>query len=108
MSNLDIVRRLYDAWNGADPVKDVIPFLDPDFEWVNPSYAVEAGTRHGHDAWREANANVAAAFEFYKHEPGEMIEAKDKVICFATFCARGRAGGLPYEKSESQVWTLRD
>jgi ketosteroid isomerase-like protein len=107
-SNLDVIRRLYAAWNGGDPIDGVIPLLHPDFEWVNPSYAVEAGTHRGHDGWRKANENAAAAFEFYKHEPGPTIETGDKIVCFAIFVARGRAGGVAYEKSEPHVWTLRD
>jgi ketosteroid isomerase-like protein len=106
-SNRDVVQRLYAAWNSADPVEGVVPFLDPSFEWVNPSYAVEPGTRHGFDGWRKANSNIAAAFESYQHEPDEVIEADDKVLCFARFSARGRAGGIPYERVEHHLWTLR-
>ena len=108
MTNVEVVRRLYEAWNGPDPVEGVIPLLDPAFEWVNPSYAVDGGTRHGHDGWREATRSMEAVFESYRHELGEMRDAGDKVLCFATFVARARAGGLEYEKLEPQVWTLRD
>lgn len=99
---------MYDAWNSTDPAGAVIPFLDRSFEFVNPPYAVEPGTRHGHRGWVDANTNTAAAFEFYKHEPGEMIETNDKIICFATFVAQSRAGEVPYEKREGHVWTLHD
>lgn len=108
LSNLEVVRRLYAAWNGAEPVEDALQFLDPSFEWINPPYAVEPGTRRGHEGWRQANSNVAAAFESYRHEPGEMIEAGEKVLCFATFSGRGRAGGIEYGKSEQHLWTLRE
>jgi ketosteroid isomerase-like protein len=107
-ANLELIRRVYAAWNGGDPIEGVIPLLHPNFEWVNPPYAVESGVREGHAGWREANARGQAAFESYKHEPGEMIEIDDKVLCFATFIARGRAGGIEYEKSEPHVWTIRD
>lgn len=108
LTNLGLVRRLYEAWNGDDPVEDVLPFLDPGFEFVNPPYAVEPGTRSGHNGWREVDANNKAAFESYRHEPDEMIEANDKVLCFVTLVARGRAGGVPFEKREGHVWTLRE
>jgi ketosteroid isomerase-like protein len=108
VTNIDVVRRLYEAWNGPDPIEDVIPLLDPAFEWVNPSYAVDGGTRHGHGGWRHANRNIAAVLEAYHHEVGELYEADDKVVSLTTFVAQSRAGGVKYEKSEPQVWTLRD
>ena len=45
--NAGVVRRVYEAWNGPDPVDGVLPMLDPAFEWVNPPHAVEPGTRRG-------------------------------------------------------------
>jgi ketosteroid isomerase-like protein len=102
------VRRLYEAWNGPDPGEAVLPLLDPAFEWVNPSYAVESGTRHGHEGWRQATRSTDASFQSYHHRPGEMREVGDKVICFTTFVARARVGGIEYEKDEPQVWTLHD
>lgn len=107
-SNVDVVRRAYEAWNGPDPVEGVIPLLHEEFEWVNPPYAVESGTRSGRNAWRESNATLAAAFDEFRHEVGEMVDAGDVVVCFATFVARGRGGAIAYEKLEPQVWTLRD
>jgi ketosteroid isomerase-like protein len=107
VTNTDVVRRLYEAWNGPEPVDGVIPLLDPAFEWINPSYAVDPGTRRGHDGWREAHRNVAAAFESFRYEPGEMRELDDRVVCFGTFVAQTRAGGVGYEKREPHVWTLR-
>ena len=37
-------RRMYDVWHSGD-LPRILEFLDPEFEYVNPDYAVEPGTR---------------------------------------------------------------
>ena len=54
--NVEIVRRLVDAWNRHD-LEAMLTFADPDAEYVNAPSAVEPGTRRGH----EALASVARA-----------------------------------------------
>jgi ketosteroid isomerase-like protein len=46
--NVEIVRRLMDAWNRQDP-KGILALTDPEAEYVNAPTAVEPGTRRGHD-----------------------------------------------------------
>ena len=42
--NVELVRRIYDAWDREESARD---FIAADVEYVNPSYAVEPGTRRG-------------------------------------------------------------
>ena len=44
--NVEIVRRLYDAWNRRDE-EELVALGDPEVEWVNSPTAVEPGTRRG-------------------------------------------------------------
>ena len=44
--NIEIVRRLYDAWNRRDE-EELVALSDPEAEWVNSPTAVEPGTRRG-------------------------------------------------------------
>ncbi len=46
--NVEIVRRLVDAWNRQDPEAVLAP-IHPEGEYVNAPAAVEPGTRRGHD-----------------------------------------------------------
>ena len=48
---LKLLEELYRAWGVGTPLSEVQPFLHPEFEWVNPDYAVEPGTRHGPEGW---------------------------------------------------------
>ena len=45
-ANIEIVRRLYDAWNRRDE-EELVALSDPEAEWVNSPTAVEPGTRRG-------------------------------------------------------------
>jgi ketosteroid isomerase-like protein len=46
--NVEIVRRLMDAWNRQD-ITGILALTDPEAEYVNAPTAVEPGTRRGHD-----------------------------------------------------------
>ena len=47
--NVEMVRRLLDAWNRQD-LEGILVLTDPEAEYVNAPNAVEPGTRRGHDA----------------------------------------------------------
>src|SRR6476659_8996959 len=47
--NVEIVRRLVDAWNRQD-LEGIRALVDPEGEYVNAPTAIEPGTRRGHDA----------------------------------------------------------
>ncbi len=107
-ANLDLVRRMYMAWQSDEPGSAPLEFLADDFEYVNPSYAVHPGTRRGKEGWVSAVRNLSESFDDWKHTPGETIDAGNKVVVMATFRARGRGSSVDLEKFEPQVWTLRD
>jgi thioredoxin reductase (NADPH) len=105
--NVELAQRFYDAWNGPDPAGACAELLTEDFEWINPEYAVDAGIRHGHAGWRDAMDNIESTFEEFRHEPGEMVVADDRVLCITRFRARPRNG--PWlDKYEPHVLTIRN
>jgi ketosteroid isomerase-like protein len=46
--NVELARRLVDAWNSRD-LEAILALCDPEIEYVNSPTAVEPGTRRGHD-----------------------------------------------------------
>jgi ketosteroid isomerase-like protein len=46
--NVEIIRRLVDAWNRQD-ADGILALIHPEGEYVNAPTAVEPGTRRGHD-----------------------------------------------------------
>ena len=104
--SIELAGRFYESWNGGDPANDCLELLTEDFKYVNPTFAVEGGTRHGHEGWREVIASLAAGFESYTHDPDEMQQLPNgQVLCTVTFRARGRSG-ISIEKLEPQLLTF--
>ena len=65
--NVEIVRRLIDAWNRQD-IEGILALIDPEAEYVNAPTAVEPGTRRGHDEI------VAVARTQWENLPGALWE----------------------------------
>ncbi len=103
--NVDTVRALYDAWNNPG-TNDPLEFISDDFEWVNPPYAVEPGTRHGHEGWTDALEALSSAFRHATHEPVEVRAVGDQILGFTTFTAT-TADGRTFSQAEQHLWTLR-
>ena len=100
--NLALVRRIYEAWDRDRSARD---FIAEDVEYVNPSYAVEPGTRVG----RKSFVAVRDIYEDFKIRVEHFIDAGDEdVVVLARYTASGRGSGVPLEGEHGYVWTLRD
>ena len=97
-----LVRQIYDAWDRNASARD---FIAEDVEYVNPSYAVERGTRVG----RKSFAVVRDTYEDFKIRVERFIDAGgDDVVVLARYTASGTASGVRLEGEHGYVWTLRD
>ena len=67
LENVEIVRRLVDAWNRQD-LEAMLALTDPEAEYVNAPTAVEPGTRRGHDEM------VAVLRKQWEGIPGAFLE----------------------------------
>jgi ketosteroid isomerase-like protein len=100
--NVALVRQIYDAWDRNASARD---FIAEDVEYVNPSYAVEPGTRVG----RRSFAVVRDTYEDFKIRVERFIDAGgDDVVVLARYTASGTASGVRLEGEHGYVWTLRD
>lgn len=106
-ANVDLVRQIYAALL-EDDLDAALELFDPDVEYVNPDYAVEPGIRRGHAGIRANVENMRRAFDFWRFDPEEYVDADDKVIVVGTFHARGRDSGAEIERRMSRLWTIRD
>ena len=106
--NVEIVRALYAVWNGPNGSEAALDFLSDDFEFVNPEYAVESGTRRGHAGWSQAMDSLDAAFHHYMHEIGEVRDLGDRLLFFTEFVAMTSADSVAFRQSEQHLWSLRD
>jgi ketosteroid isomerase-like protein len=105
--NEDVVRRFYEAW-GREDVPGPVELLDPGVEYVNPTGAIESGTRSGVDAFVAAIEKVFEAWEYWRADIERLEPVGEHVVAVVRYTARGRGSGLEVEGRESALWTLRD
>jgi ketosteroid isomerase-like protein len=105
--NIEIVRRLYAAW-AAGEVPGPVELFDEEVEYVNPSGAIEPGTRTGIAAFARAGVKLHEAWEFWEGEPEELRADGDRVAVVVRYRARGRGSGAEVEGRESALFTFRD
>ena len=100
--NVELVRRIYDAWERDESAR---AYLAEDVEYVNPSYAVEPGTRHG----RKSFAVVRDSYEDFELQIDELIDAGgDDVVVLARYTGTGRGSGVQVAGEHGYVWTVRE
>lgn len=105
--DVELVRRLHEAWNrGEDLI--ALGLVHEDFEYVNPPYAIEPGTRSGWEGWQTANSRLMESWEDVRVEVEDIVDAGDRVAVFGRLHGRGRGSGVPVDQEQSYVWTLRD
>jgi ketosteroid isomerase-like protein len=105
--NVRILGRMYEAWDAQD-LPAVLELLDPEFEWVNPVYAVHPGIRRGHDGMEKVMENLRESFESQIRVLGDVEDLGDRVLWHTIFRARGRDSGALIEIEEQHLWTLRE
>jgi ketosteroid isomerase-like protein len=90
-----------------EEVDTMLDLTHPDGEWVNPDYAIEAGTRHGREEIRQA---IERLFEFFEEVEVESMErAPDgRIVVISRVRSRGMAGGRGIEAHTSTIFTIRD
>jgi ketosteroid isomerase-like protein len=100
--NVDLIRRIYDTWDRDESARE---FLSEDVEYVNPTYAVEPGTRRGRASFRV----VRETYEDFKIHIERFIDAGgDQVLVLARYTASGRGSGVPLEGEHGYLWTVHD
>ena len=99
--NVELVRRIYDAWDREESAR---AFIAEDLEYVNPSYAVEPGTRRG----RRSLALVRGTYEDFEITVDRIVDAGDETVVLARFTGSGSVSGVPVSGEQGYVWTVRD
>jgi hypothetical protein len=82
--------------------------LAPDVVWEPETMWALAGVYRGPEGVKQFFREWVEAFEDYRAESGEFIDAGENVIVAVRHRARGRASGVEVDMPSFQVWTLRD
>jgi ketosteroid isomerase-like protein len=98
--NLELVRAIYRLWGEGESARYLI---DPDLEYVNPSYAVESGTRRD----RRTLGKIREVYPDFRVEPERFVDAGEEIVVIGT--ARGTsASGVEAQWRQGYVWTVRE
>jgi ketosteroid isomerase-like protein len=107
-ANIEIVRKIHDAWRRRGGRDDARELMAPDIEWVNPDVAVEPGRREGLDAFDAALDSIGETFDRVEVVPDKLFSIGDQVVVVGSLRTRGRGSGIEQERKQGYLWTLRD
>jgi ketosteroid isomerase-like protein len=105
--NVEIVRRMYDAWNRRDE-EALLALSDPAVEFVNSPTAVEPGTRRG------ANEVLVAARKQWeilrggRQEIDRIYDRGEEIVVLGRLSRLMPEGDTRIEDRALVSWTIRD
>jgi uncharacterized protein len=109
--NVEIVRRGYELFSQGD-LEGVTDLISDEAELPDDGGLglgdSAAGTRRGRDGFLQGSQDAWDAFEDYRVEPQEFIDAGDAVVVPVRISGRGRASGARMEFRLVHLWVLRD
>ena len=105
--NVEIVRRMYDAWNRRDE-EEMLALSDPEVEFVNSPTAVEPGTRRGTN---EVLAAARTQWEFLRdgrQEINQIYDRGEEILVLGRLSRLMPEGDARIEDRVLASWTVRD
>jgi ketosteroid isomerase-like protein len=105
--NVEIVRRMVDAWNRRDE-EELLALGDPEAEWVNSPTAVEPGTRRGSD---ELMAVFRTQWEFLldgRIEIDRIYDRGEEIVALGRLSRRMPEGDARIEDRWLGSWRIRE
>jgi ketosteroid isomerase-like protein len=103
--NLEIVRSVYAEWAVGDFSHGAI--FDPEVEFEMVDWP-EAANSRGLDAMRRTWMAALGAWEDFRAEPSEFIEAGEQVVVMTRAVGRGKGSGAEVSAETATVWTIED
>ena len=105
--NVEIVKRVYDAWNRRDE-EELLALCDPEMEYVNSPTAVEPGTRQGTN---ELLTVVRTQWDFLRDgrfEIDRIYDRGEEMIALGRVSRLMPEGDTRIEDQSLASWTIRD
>jgi ketosteroid isomerase-like protein len=81
--------------------------LAEDAEWVNPSDAIEPGTRRGAQCFNEAIKTVFETWDDVRFDTERVINSGEDVVVLGQIHGRVHAAGIEVGSPHGQIWTFR-
>ena len=106
-SDLEIVRKLFDAWNEGD-LEAVKLFFADDVQWDEVGGRLDRPQSLGRETLHAGLESLFDTWQSYRLEPEELREVGERVLAIVREVARGRSSGLEVESRWGYVITVRD
>jgi len=105
--NVEVVRRIYKAWNEGDPgLRHIHPAIKLQ---QTGGFLDTGGTFHGHDGVLESGGELLDGLRELRWTPHDFIAAPDgQVVVPFSAHAIGRTSKVPVEMRVVHVWTIQD
>jgi ketosteroid isomerase-like protein len=112
--NVEIAKRAMDALDqfggvvgGGDPLPPIREFFDPDVEMDLSRQGVDPEVYHGYEGWLRMADQYRAAWQEFRMELEEIIDAGDSVVLFTHNTGLSRSG-IRLGVRVSHIMTFRD
>jgi ketosteroid isomerase-like protein len=106
-ANVEIVRRVFEAWRRNDP-DAAFALMDEEIEWQPAQDEPETATLHGKAGVEGLLLQWANTFDDFRAEPIEFIDADDCVVVPLRIMGRMQGSGAEVTIEETHVFWIRD
>jgi ketosteroid isomerase-like protein len=105
--NVELLKRGLEAFARGD-IAAVLELLAPDVDITSDALGLSGGGSYlGHDGFVRATRETLEAFEDYRIDGEEFIDAGEDVVVLVHISGRGRGSGIPVDMRLVHVWTVR-
>ena len=101
--NVEIVRRVYDAWSRGD--FSTGEYFDPEIDFELVDWPHPARSRGVDEMWRTWQTTLSA-WDDFRAEADEFIDFGHNVLVLNSIRARGKGSGAEVSAQTATVWTL--
>jgi ketosteroid isomerase-like protein len=105
--NVEVVRRCFGLWVSRD-LSDLPQLAHPDVVLDVSRRVFNPAVYRGYDGFERFGEQVDEAWEGFRFEIEELVDAGECVVAATRLRGRGRSSGVEAEMREFSVWTLRD
>jgi ketosteroid isomerase-like protein len=101
--NVEIVRRVYEGWARGD-FTEGDPF-HPEVEFEMPDWP-EGSRSRGLDAMQRTWRASLSAWDDFRAEPSDFLDAGEHVVVLTHVNARGKGSGMDVTADTATLWTI--
>jgi uncharacterized protein len=105
--NVDIVRRVIDAWN-RNQQETAIRYLEPDVILDATQRRINPKTYTGAEGMRAMLADRDEVWEEFRLEPDEFVDGGDWIVVIGRWVGKGKGSGIEVQQPVAHAFRLRD